>query len=415
MNEVEEKVKAAFEKLLERDHGVSRQDDRELTDGLWASFDSDDKSFACSDPSTGVRDLVDEATSSRLFTYYMGFKRGKPRAGDGYVDVASSADWSKTPVFGEGETSDEDQATDGTLKTTTRSRLTALSEYLSQIVATDKSVVHFRARALGSPTKTLSPTEATLLINRLATEQQAGLRRDAETLWWPGNDATPHAESIPVWRGSELWELKDVCNRLAKRYSWAQDQVCYLVLTGEPIAVNALKGKIATRSTGVAAHRYNSATITLEIDAWVPAEYVRQAYHNMQRNHRGENNRQPKLRNVKVFRFVLFHSKLDVVSEEEGLAKLTIPHSWKVLRNLWNERYPQTHNWHYHRKEEHRFSRDFYRGQEAIIGTRYGLPGIPNQPMTAAEITSSVEGMIERWSQATERGGMFVQVDSPPD
>lgn len=430
MNETEKKTKAKFEVLLERDHGVNRQQDRELIDGLWAISDEMDRNWA-DDSQTGLRDLVDTATQSKLFGHYMGFKRGEPRAGDGDVDVIGSVGPSKPLLFDEGEVPDESEASDGTLKATTRSRLAALSEYLSRIVATDKSVVLFRTRVLGGPTKTLPPAEATQLIQRLATEQQAGPQRDAGTLWWSGNDASPRAEPIPVWRGSELWNLQDICNRLARRYSWAQDQVCYLILTGEPIAVNVLKGKTATRSTGVAAHRYNSATIILEVEAWVPSEYVRQAYHNAQRNHHGENNRQPKLRNVKVFQFVLTHSKLDIVSEKEGLAKLTIPHPWKVLRNLWNERYPETHEWHYHKKTakepktkakgrpvrllEHHFSRDFYRGQEAVIGTPHGLPGIPNQPMTAAEATSSVEEMVERLSQAVERGAAFTQVDSPVD
>jgi hypothetical protein len=105
------------------------------------------------------------------------------------------------------------------------------------------------------------------------------------------------------------------------------------------------------------------------------------------------------------------HSDLEILSETEGLAKLIIPLPWKVLRNLWNEWYPQTHEWHYHKKQEHRFSRDFYRGQEAVIGTQYGLPGIPNQPMTEAEVVSRVEQMKERLSQAAGRGATFTPID----
>ena len=46
MNEVERKVRAEFEKILERDHGVSREEDRELVTGLWANLDEEDISYA---------------------------------------------------------------------------------------------------------------------------------------------------------------------------------------------------------------------------------------------------------------------------------------------------------------------------------------------------------------------------------
>lgn len=132
---------------------------------------------------------------------------------------------------------------------------------------------------------------------------------------------------------------------------------------------------------------------TLEIAAWMPSEYVREAYHNVQHDHLGKNQRQPELRNVKVFHFVVSYSQLKVVHRKEGLAKLTIP-GWKMLRELWNERYPEGHEWHYPKKKEHRFSRDFYRGQEAVIGTQYGLPGVPHQPMTAAEARERLSSIL---------------------
>jgi len=85
---------------------------------------------------------------------------------------------------------------------------------------------------LGDPEKTLPPEEATELIHSLAAEQQTGLPDDAETLWWLGNDEATQAESITVWPGSELWHLKNISGRLARRYPWTEDQACYLVLTG---------------------------------------------------------------------------------------------------------------------------------------------------------------------------------------
>jgi hypothetical protein len=96
----------------------------------------------------------------------------------------------------------------------------------------------------------------------------------------------------------------------------------------------------------------------------MPSEYVRRAYHNVQHDLLGENNRQPELRNVEVFRFVVVHSKLQVVNREEGLAKLTIP-KWKELRELWNKQYREGHEWHYHKKKVHRALAEIF-----IVGKR---------------------------------------------
>jgi hypothetical protein len=394
VNEVERKVRAEFEKTLERDHEVSREEDRELINGLWANLDGEDISYAASNLKVGVQDLVLDAVESQLFQYYMGSKRGKSAlgpaelltqgksVGSGYASELKGLD--SALLGGSGK------APDNKLQATTRARVAALSEYLSRIVVTDKAVVRFRDRVLGNPEKTLSPEEATELIHALAADQQPGQPREAETLWWSGSDDATQAEPISVWPGSELWYLRNISSRLAKRYPWTEDQACYFILTGRTIKAATLRGRVSESATGVAAHRYHSNTITLEIDAWMPSEYVRQAYHNLQHDLLGENNRQPKLRNVEVFRFVVEHSKLQIVNREEGLAKLTIP-KWKELRELWNKKYQEGHVWHYHKKKEHRFSRDFYRGQEAVIGTRDGLPGVPGQPMSRAEAEEILE------------------------
>ena len=398
MNEVDGEVKAEFEKILERDHGVSREEDTELINGLWANLEEEDKSEAERLGKTGVQDLVDDARGTRLYKTYMAGKRGKVSIGSsetttGYPEGLSRLE---DELLGDGS-----KAADSELKATTRARVAALSEYLSRIVAADQAVVHFRARVLGDPTKTVPPDEATKLVRSLAVEQQPGPARDAETLWWSGSGDPTQAEPITVWPGSELFYLRNISSRLAKRYPWTEDQVCYLILTGQTIKAATISGRYSKIDTGVAAHRYYGATITLEIDHWMPSEYVRQAYHNVQHDLLGENNRQPERRNVEVFRFVVTRSKLQVVNREEGLAKLTIP-TWKELREIWNEQYPEGHRWHYGKNREYRFSRDFYRGQEAVIGTRYGLPGVPGQPMSRAELQGLKERFI-RPSKVTSR------------
>ena len=328
MNEVEQRVRAEFEKILERDHGVSREQDRELIVGLWANLDQGDISYASNNLNPGVQDLVSDALESQLYQYYMGSKRGQvtlrpaqssargKKADFGYARELKGLD---AELLGSGG-----EAPDTKLKATTRARVEALSEYLSRIIATDQAVVRFRNRVLGDPESTLSPEEATDLMRSLAAEQRPGSPRDAQKLWWSGDNDPTNAEAITVWPGSELWYLKNISRRLSRRYPWTEDQACYFILTGQPIRAATIGGRVSERATGVAAHRYHRNTITLEIDAWMPSEYVRQAYHNVQHDLLGENNRQPELRNVELFRFVVTHSKLQIVDREEGLAKLSI-------------------------------------------------------------------------------------------
>jgi hypothetical protein len=80
-----------------------------------------------------------------------------------------------------------------------------------------------------------------------------------------------------------------------------------------------------------------------------------------------------------VFRFVLKQSKINIVNTREYLARLELP-PWRQMLESWNkqfsegdpQRYPDVRN----------FRRDFDRGQQAVIGTAWGLPGVPGQPMS---------------------------------
>jgi hypothetical protein len=92
------------------------------------------------------------------------------------------------------------------------------------------------------------------------------------------------------------------------------------------------------------------------------------------------------------------------VNTEVGLAKLTIP-KWKELRELWNKKYQEGHEWHYHKKKEHRISRDFYRRQEVVIGTKEGLPRVPGQPMSRAGTQGINERLIRFLDRYVEKHG----------
>jgi hypothetical protein len=213
VNEVERRVRTKFEKILERDHGVSREEDKELIDGLWSNLDPEDKRFAGSDLGTGVQDLVLEARESRLYRYYMGYKRGKvtPKSAETTAQVEKGPSSTTREIDKlEDELLGGEEKPINKLQATTRARVAALSKYLSRIAAADQAVVRFRARVLGDPAKTLSPEEATKLIHSLAAQQQTGAPRDAQTLWWSGNDDAAQAAPITVWPGSELWHLRNI-------------------------------------------------------------------------------------------------------------------------------------------------------------------------------------------------------------
>jgi len=85
---------------------------------------------------------------------------------------------------------------------------------------------------------------------------------------------------------------------------------------------------------------------------------------------------------VAVYRFVVDQSEIQIVNAEEYLARLKLP-SWRRMLELWNELLPEPHSWRY--KNVRNFQRDFRRGQEAIIGTKWGLPGVPGEPKNAEE------------------------------
>jgi len=186
-----------------------------------------------------------------------------------------------------------------------------------------------------------------------------------------------------------LGALQRLASRLARKHPWQEDQAATFVLTGTTPLASTLRGGIRfSDGTGVAAHMYEYKTITLEARDWVPVDEVAKAYRKLQREvYGGRNYRSPDDCNVEVFRYVLEQSEARIVNREEYLAKLTLP-KWKVMRRLWNERHPRGHDWHYYSSRDpdaRIFRRDFDRGQQAVIGTKWGLPGVPNQPMTKAQ------------------------------
>jgi hypothetical protein len=395
-----------------------------------------------------IKDLVDDA-EEHWKTYQLGQEQMEP--GTRWDSLTKGGTVPSMPVRDAGKKRMEEGKGNefATLGSSVGIRIGAFSEYLAKIIATDPGVMRFRERFLGGPTNTLSFEQAQRFIDSPATRflpygffKQRGIpftehdavlenyeevREDgtryhratvsidlpgiAETvrsgdveegaiqsLWWPRDDDSEYAQHVRVWESSVLGELQRLASQLARKHPWQEDQAALFVLTGiTPLASTLRGGARHSYGNGVAAHKYDSTIIELEAQAWVPVEEVAKAYRKLQREaHGGHNYRSPEDRNVEVFRFVLEQSEVQILNREEHLAKLTLP-KWKEMRQAWNEMYARGHKWHYYNSKDpdaRIFRRDFDRGQQAVIGTKCGLPGIPNQPMTKAEAVERARAII---------------------
>jgi hypothetical protein len=441
-NQLEKELKQRFE--------LTYSEDGEILDYVWDRY--------ADDPSIGLPDLIGLAEGP-IIGYLIGKKRASAgRSPDSKLVGSGSVDFSDE--LRGGDEGGNEYHTASELHKGVATRVEGFSEYVSKIADVDPWVVGFRDRVLGGPTYkisldaahtfvhspaarffplklfgelNISPLEHDATLERHDTVQEDGenwhrvtiffgshgIRRTVSfsdpgedsivSLRWPGD--SEYADRIAVWQGSVLGELQRVSKRLARRFPWKEDQAAYFVLCGGNILAGMLMGTWSSHiNKGVHAHQYDRTTITLTADSWLPAETVFKAYRRLQRQvHGGKNNRRPELRNVAVFRFVLDQSEIRIVSREERLAKLELP-KWRVMLRRWNEQHPRSDRWHYENPDEtgvQRFQRDFVRGQKAVIGTRFGLPGVPGQPMTRADAKAGDERMIESLSRP---GTAFVEV-----
>ena len=235
------------------------------------------------------------------------------------------------------------------------------------------------------PGRGILPSSTVRMLSCVVFNQDA-----TEVLYWPGVAEEAVVERIKVRDGSVLGELRVLGRRLSNRHPWELVQAINFVLTGTPQLAFALKGGIRSSfNNGVKAHKYDSNTIVLEAEYWVPADEVARAYRKLQREaHGGKEQRKLSNRNIEVFRHVLHLSDVKIVSADENLAKLVIP-TWRDMLKEWNKEHPAGTAWHYEDETGQgakRFQRDYKRGQREVTGRDTGLPGEKGQPMTRAEL-----------------------------
>ena len=444
-------TRSRFAGELRDRYGLDPKRDRALVGDLWERYGDDP--VVLEDDSKNLREVVDLAEPIVL-AVQKDRRRQASAYGQGAGEVggeeAREVDFTRA-LGGTGDVAGTEAGSAPREREWIGRRVSAFSEYLTKILAVDEGVIEFRKRALGSSTATLKPEQAERLVRSPAaaflpfaffeergvsltgheatTEsyekvvegggefhratvrvEPAGIRETVcsgelsrsvlESLYWPGLDDNESAQHVRVWSGSVLGGLQRIGKRLSDKHPWQQDQAVHFVLTGAPQLASTLRSKTQhSFNKGVKAHKYNSKSITLEVEHWVPADEVARAYRKMQREaHEGGKTRKPSDRNIAVFQHVVNLSYVRVKSANENLARLATP-KWRDMLRLWNRERPLGSKWHYedeHGKGVQRFHRDFGRGQRTVIGCGCGLPGDPRQPMTRAESKAWHAQFLER-------------------
>jgi hypothetical protein len=436
---------------LEERHGISLGEHQALFDAIWQriivqKIDGNTSyiEFLLSyyDFEEAVGELIETVEDDKLFPYFSGSSDASHVEDVREEQRERSHDSPRHELL-----SWRDISLDWAAVYTARAE--AFSEYVAKIVAVDAEVMRFRGRMLGDPLGTLSREEANEVVlspasrfldvgrfrelcmpvdrKTIVLESYETVKQDGRSLLqatisvnppgvtktvfnlppsqeiplpnfvWPWGE-TNRPETFRVWQHSVLGELHKVSVRLAKEHPWSVEDAALFILTGETLFLSPFTLRTLKSEPGVDAHKYKHGEITLTVAPWVPGEVVLEAYRKI-RQSLGYNNRRPSQRYVALFRFVVAQSEVHIV-KKGGIfgrwrARLSLP-KWKELRSEWNESYPTKHPWHYGQKDPHAklFRRDFVRAQEAIIGTPYGLPGIPGRPMTQAEEQRWVEGRL---------------------
>ena len=205
-------------------------------------------------------------------------------------------------------------------------------------------------------------------------EKIRGMVRGMERLPFPDEDN--HPQEIQVAQSSVLDELRRVAHTLTRALitscPWQDTQATWFVLTGEPPAVPAMRGRARAGRRSAP----DFGTITLDRQSWVSADAVRKFYKRLQRRLLASKPGSTSERNLAVFRFVV--SQLEVQAPDDSRRKplllskrkatLAQP-PWRTLLDRWNRKYPEEHEWHC--KDVRNFSKAFRRAEQAVLPSHY--------------------------------------------
>jgi hypothetical protein len=164
-------------------------------------------------------------------------------------------------------------------------------------------------------------------------------------------------EVANIWPGSVLDELRRRSSRLARMYGWEEEDMVWLVLTGETPRLGALALKVR-KTAG------NLTTITLTAASWVSAETIEKNYQNVQRQVLVKGNYALSLRSIAVLRFV-----------EKNIRERGKRPPWRELLDHWNRERPE---WRY---QDYRGLRQtYYRTLDAVAYATVRLPKWNHSP-----------------------------------
>jgi hypothetical protein len=228
-------------------------------------------------------------------------------------------------------------------------RIKAVSRLVAEDAAGDEEILTFRQRVLGRDTP-MSPDDAEAYLEvPEAREPRLKGSFDGGPVGVLKYQNRHISHDLHVWAGSPLDELRKLAGSLAQAYPWEPAQAAAFVLEGLiPLATPFVLHVPQTWGKG----ERRRARIIMEVDAWVPAATVLQAYREVQRQLLPGHNRPVSRRAVDLVNFVLQH----------------LPATWPKLFDLWNSEHPTAG---YSDYRHMRFA--FARARQSLLVPRYRL------------------------------------------
>jgi len=141
---------------------------------------------------------------------------------------------------------------------------------------------------------------------------------------WPLSyrDREGFKETVYPWPGSVLCDLRDAVREVSRFLGWAEEQVVWLILTGEAPFLNPLK-------VSVDYSRGKPATVKMEAAAWIPADVLVDNFRNIQQQVLTKGSDRLPVRSLQVCAFVERHV-------QDANEKSVWPGLWKK----WNSENP---------------------------------------------------------------------------
>jgi hypothetical protein len=167
----------------------------------------------------------------------------------------------------------------------------------------------------------------------------------------PYRDREGYKATAHVWPGSLLDHVHRFNAKWAKLYGWKEEDMLWVLLTGEAPRLNALKVNVR-HSVG------NQMTITLTAAPWISADVVKKNFQNVQQQVLTKDNQAIPLRSIRVLRFV------ESVVRRRG----KFP-TWPELLAQWNKENPQ---WAY--KSYRGLRQTYHRTLDKVVHAPFRFP-----------------------------------------